>query len=348
LTELGGHGGIDLSSPQGDDRTQPVTIARPEAIFPLPGKRIWVAGHRGMVGSAIVRRLENTGAIVLTVGRDLVDLLKPVETEAYVANAAPDAIIVAAARVGGIVANDTEPAEFLFENLMIATNVIRAAHKAGTRRLVFLGSTCIYPRLAPQPIQESSLLTGPLEPTNEWYAVAKIAGIKLCQAYRIQHGCDFISAMPTNLFGPGDNYHPERSHVAAALIRKIHNAKIAGERTVTIWGTGSPRRDFLHVDDCADAIIHLLQVYSSGEIVNIWSGGDVTIRELAEVIADVAGWKGGFEYDHSKPDGTPRKLADVTRLESLGWRSQISLRDGLAQPYAWYVANSANPAIMQR
>lgn len=308
-------------------------------IFPLDGKRVWVAGHRGMVGSALVRRLQTTTATIVTAARDKVDLLKPSDVRSYISSSAPDAIIIAAARVGGILANDTEPAAFLYENLMIASNVIHAAYEAGIAKVVFLGSTCIYPRLAPQPMPESSLLTGPLEPTNEWYAVAKIAGVKLCQAYRIQHGCDFISLMPTNLYGPGDNYHPTQSHVVAALIRKVHEAKVTNSRKVVLWGSGSPRREFLHVDDCADAIAWLLQTYSGPDIVNIGTGEDVTIRDLAEIIAEVVGWRGEYEYDTSKPDGTPRKLVDVTRLHSLGWKSQISLREGLRNAYDCYVHN---------
>ncbi len=306
--------------------------------FPLAGKRIWVAGHRGMVGAAIVRRLGAEDCEILTAGRETVDLRRQAEVEDWMAAARPDGIVLAAATVGGILANDTRPAEFIYDNLAIETHVIEAARRAGVRKLLLLGSSCIYPRLAPQPMTEDALLSGALEPTNQWYAVAKIAGIKLCQAYRRQYGVDFISAMPTNLFGPGDNFDLESSHVAAALLRKAHEAKRDNEESLTIWGSGTPRREFLYVDDCADALVHLLARYSGEPHVNIGTGQDVTIGELAETIAEVVGYGGAFRYDTSKPDGTPRKLLDVSRLRQLGWTAATPLRDGLAKTYDWYVS----------
>jgi GDP-L-fucose synthase len=318
---------------------------RPDARnFDLTAKRIWVAGHRGMVGSAIVRRLASERCEILTADRKTVDLTRQRETEEWIAANKPDGIFLAAARVGGIVANDTRPAEFLQENLAIQTNVIHAAHKTGVKKLMFLGSSCIYPRLAPQPIPEDSLLTGPLEPTNEWYAIAKIAGLKMCQAYRKQYGADFISAMPTNLYGPGDNYDLEQSHVVGALLVKLHRAKKAHAKSVEIWGTGTPRREFLYVDDLADALVFLMQRYSDMSHVNVGVGNDVTIRELAETIAEVVGFRGEFTYNTQRPDGTPRKLMDVGRLTALGWRAKTPLKDGLAAAYAWFVANAAEAA----
>jgi GDP-L-fucose synthase len=257
----------------------------------------------------------------------------------------PDAIVLAAARVGGIVANDRQPAQFLYENMMIEANVIHAAWQNGVGKLLFLGSTCIYPRLAPQPLNEDALLTGPLEPTNEWYAIAKIAGIKLCQAYRRQHGARFISAMPTNLYGPNDNFDLLDSHVVGALMVKIHRAKLTGARSVEIWGTGTPRREFLHVDDCADACAFLLRNYDSPEIVNIGVGEDMTIRTFAETLAKVIGWSGEFVYDSARPDGTPRKLVDTTRINGLGWRARIGLEDGLRSAYAWFVENAPEAKV---
>lgn len=298
--------------------------------FSLEGARVWVAGHRGMVGSAVVRRLETSEACtVLTASRQEADLTNQAETERWLQDKRPDVVVLAAAKVGGILANASYPADFLDQNLAIALNVIRAAHAAGVRKLLFLGSTCIYPKLAPQPLNEDALLTGPLEPTNEWYAIAKIAGIKLCQAYRLQHGADFISAQPTNLYGPNDNYDSSSSHVMAALIAKIVQARRAGEDTVTLWGTGTPRREFLHVDDLADACIHLLKHYSGPVPINIGTGTDITIRELAGLIAEAAGWQGRFVLDETKPDGTPRKLVDVTRIGALGWKARIGLKDGI-------------------
>ena len=308
-------------------------------IFSLRGRRIFVAGHSGMVGSAIVRRLAREGSQILTVGRGEVDLRRQQPTEAWMLAKLPDAVIVAAATVGGILANATRPADFIYDNLAIETNLIHAAHRAGTAKLLFLGSSCIYPKLAAQPMTEDQLLTGPLEPTNEWYAIAKIAGIKLCQAYRKQHGADFISAMPTNLYGPGDNFDLASSHVVPALIRKIDEARSAGAPQVEIWGSGTPRREFLYVDDMADACVFLLRRYSGHDHVNVGTGEDLTIRELAKTIARVVGYGGGFAYDPSKPDGTPRKLLDVSRLAALGWRAATGLEAGLKLSYDWYLAH---------
>jgi GDP-L-fucose synthase len=313
-----------------------------EALYPLGGKRIWVAGHKGMVGSAIVRRLAAEDCEVITVDRSEVDLIRQAEVDAWLRNVRPDAIVMAAAKVGGILANDTHPAEFLYQNMMIEANVIEAAHRADVGRLLFLGSSCIYPKFAAQPIMEDALLTGPLEPTNEWYAVAKIAGIKLCQAYRKQYGRDYISAMPTNLYGPCDNFDPQTSHVLPALIRKAHEAKEQGLPELVIWGSGSPRREFLHVDDCADALVHLLKVYSGNEHVNVGSGDDLTIRELAGVVARVVGFAGRVKTDPTKPDGTPRKLMSGARLAALGWRPRIELEPGIRETYLWYLAQVAN------
>lgn len=310
--------------------------------FPLQGKRVWVAGHGGMAGAAIVRRLESEDCEILTANRRAVDLRRQADTEAWVSKAKPDAIVLAAATVGGILANSTRPGEFLYDNLAIATNVIEAARRAEVAKLLFLGSSCVYPRLAPQPMAENVLLTGPLEPTNEWYAVAKIAGIKLCAAYRRQYGCDFISAMPTNLYGPGDRYDLMQGHVAAALIMKVHGAKSSGARSIELWGTGTPKREFLFVDDMADACVFLLKSYSGEEHVNVGTGEEITISDLARRIARVAGWQGEFVYDHSKPDGTPRKVMDVSRLREMGWRSSTSLDEGLAMAYAWYREHAAD------
>jgi GDP-L-fucose synthase len=313
-------------------------------IFPLDGLRVWVAGHRGMVGAAICRRLASENCEVLTASRAEVDLRRQADTEAWMAAARPDAIFVAAATVGGIHANATRPADFIYDNLAIETNVIHAAWRHGVKKLLFLGSSCIYPKLAPQPMAEEALLTGPLEPTNQWYAIAKIAGIKLCQAYRRQYGCDFIAAMPTNLYGINDSFNLLQSHVIPALMAKIHAAKIAKQPTVPIWGTGTPRREFLFVDDLADALVFLMARYSGEEHVNVGTGTDLTIAELAETIARVAGYQGRFVYDRSKPDGTPRKLVDVARLTALGWHASTSLDEGLAATYRWYTANSAAAA----
>lgn len=301
--------------------------------FPLAGKRIWVAGHRGMVGSAIVRRLAGEDCEVITATRAEVDLLVPDQVRSFVGDSRPDAIFMAAARVGGILANDTQPADFLYDNLMIAANVTEAAYRQGVSKMLFLGSSCIYPRMAPQPIPEDALLTGPLEPTNEWYAIAKIAGIKLAQAYRKQHGCDFISAMPTNLYGPGDNFDLNTSHVLPALIRKAHEAKVAGADHITIWGTGTPMREFLHADDCADACVFLMQTYSDAEHVNVGSGQDIAIIDLARLVCDVVGFTGEVLTDPTKPDGTPRKLMSGEKIAAMGWKPRISLRAGVASTY---------------
>jgi GDP-L-fucose synthase len=302
--------------------------------FPLSGRRVYVAGHGGMAGRALVRRLRSEDCEILTASRADLDLRRQEATERWMAKRRPDVVIVAAARVGGIVANASYPVDFLADNLAIELNLIRASHEVGTKKLLFLGSTCIYPRLAPQPMAEEALLTGPLEATNEWYAVAKIAGVKLCQAYRRQFGADFIAVMPTNLYGPGDNYHPAHSHVVAALIRRFHEAKATSMPSVTVWGTGTPRREFLFVDDFADACIHLLKTYSGDDFVNIGIGEDVTIEAFARLVADIVGYRGHIVYDPSRPDGTPRKLVDVSRLSALGWRARTSLRDGLNAAYA--------------
>ncbi|TVR84853.1 MAG: GDP-L-fucose synthase [Rhodospirillales bacterium] len=304
-------------------------------MYPLSGKRVWVAGHRGMVGSALVRRLQREPCEIITVGRERVDLTRQDQVEAWMAEAKPQAVFVPAAKVGGILANDTWPAQFLYENLMIEANIIHTAHRVDVEKLLFLGSSCIYPKFAPQPIPEEALLTGPLEPTNEWYAVAKIAGIKLCQAYRRENGRDFISAMPTNLYGPGDNFDLETSHVLPALIRKAHEAKARGERDLEIWGSGTPRREFLHVDDCADALVHLMQVYSGEGHINVGSGTDVTITELARLVMAVVGLDGELRHDLSKPDGTPRKLMSGDRLAALGWKPRIGLEEGVRAVYDW-------------
>lgn len=314
-----------------------------EVIFPLHGKRIWVAGHNGMVGSAIVRRLASEGCEVLTTGRDRVDLRDQAGARAFIRSARPDGIFLAAAKVGGILANQRYPADYLYDNLMIEANIIEAAYREGVAKLLFLGSSCIYPKHAPQPIPEEALLTGPLEPTNEWYAIAKIAGIKLGQAYRAQHGCDFISAMPTNLYGRNDNFDLNSSHVLPALIRKAHEAKTSGRPTMEIWGTGAPRREFLHADDCADALIFLMTRYSGESHVNVGSGEDLTILELARLVCEVVGFQGEIVHDLSKPDGTPRKLMSADKLRGLGWSPSISLRQGLADAYAWYLTSLDQP-----
>jgi GDP-L-fucose synthase len=308
--------------------------------YDLTGKRVWVAGHRGMVGSAVVRRLAEAPCQVLTVGREQADLRRQTEVEDWMADARPHAVVLAAARVGGILANDTYPADFIQDNLEMEVNVIAAAQRLGVEKLVFLGSSCIYPKHAEQPIPEDALLTGPLEPTNEWYAMAKIAGIKLCQAHRRQHGCDFVCAMPTNLYGPGDNFHPQHSHVIPGLIRRFHAAKQAGDPRVAVWGTGTPRREFLYVEDCADAIVHILEHYSGERHLNVGTGQDVTIAALAQAVAETVGFEGELVWDTSKPDGTPRKLLDVSRLRALGWQARTDLAAGLQATYAWFRANA--------
>lgn len=315
-----------------------------EQIFSLRGKSVWVAGHRGMVGSALVRRLQSEACSILTADRNEADLVRQDEVDGWMAANRPDVVFLAAARVGGIQANSVYPAEFLYENLMIEANIIHAAFRTDVEKLVFLGSTCIYPKQAPQPIPEEALLTGPLEPTNEWYAIAKIAGIKLCQAYRKQYGCDLIAAQPTNLYGPGDNYDLETSHVLPALLRKAHEAKLNNSSTLSVWGSGKPLREFLHVDDLADAIVFLAQHYSGESHVNVGSGEEVSIRELAELVCQTVGFEGRLEFDASKPDGTPRKLADVSRLKKLGWDKARGLRTGLEQTYAAFL-DDMDPAI---
>jgi GDP-L-fucose synthase len=305
--------------------------------FELKGKTVYVAGHRGMVGSALVRRLAQENVELLMVGRREVDLRDQAAVLKWFAEKKPQVVFLAAAKVGGIVANNTLRAEFLFDNLAIAANVIQAAYLNRAEKLMFLGSSCIYPKLAPQPLREDVMLTGPLEPTNEPYAIAKIAGIKMVEAYRSQYACDFINVMPTNLYGPGDNYHPEYSHVVAALIRRFHEAKLSGASNVAVWGTGTPRREFLYVDDLADACVHLMKTYSHDELVNIGTGEDITIAEFARVVADAVGYKGAISYDTSRPDGTPRKLLDVSRLAKLGWRAWTSLEDGIRLAYAAYL-----------
>ncbi len=309
-------------------------------MYAIEGKRIFVAGHRGMVGSALLRRLASEDCEVLTAGRGTVDLRDQAQTRDWMLREKPDAIIIAAAKVGGILANDTWPADFLYDNLMIEANLIKASFEAGVGKVVFLGSSCIYPKMAPQPMREDALLTGPLEPTNEWYAIAKIAGIKLCQAFRRQHGCDYISAMPTNLYGPEDNFDLQSSHVLPALMRKAHEARKSSEPLV-VWGTGTVRREFLHVDDCADAIVFLLRHYSAEEHVNVGCGADVSIAEVATLVAEIVGHKAGLVFDATKPDGTPRKLMDTAKLTALGWQPRIPLQDGLASTYSWFRENVA-------
>jgi GDP-L-fucose synthase len=306
-------------------------------IFPLAGKCVYVAGHKGMVGSAIARRLDGEGCKVLTADR-AVDLRDQRLVRDWFATNRPDAVVLAAARVGGILANSSFPGEFLYDNLMIEANVIEAARQTGVEKLLFLGSSCIYPKFAPQPITEDALLTGPLEPTNEWYAVAKIAGIKLCQAYRRQYGCDFISAMPTNLYGPGDNYDLASSHVLPALIRKAHDAKQRGAATIEIWGTGTPRREFLHVDDLADGCVFLMERYSGDEHVNLGSGTDLPILELAQIVCDVVDFQGTITKDATKPDGAPRKLMSGDKISAMGWLPKTGLREGIAMAYAEFLA----------
>jgi GDP-L-fucose synthase len=305
-------------------------------VYVIEGKRIWVAGHNGMVGRAVLRALENHKCTILTVDRKEVDLTRQIEVEAWISKAKPEAIIMCAAKVGGIVANSTYPADFLYDNLMIEANIIQAACNQNVEKILFLGSSCIYPKFADQPIKEDELLTGRLEPTNEWYAIAKIAGIKLCQAYRKQHGCDFVSVMPTNLYGPFDNFDLETSHVIPALIRKFHEAKIEGKKVVEVWGSGNVRREFLHVEDCANGILFILENYSDHSHVNLGAGVDITIKELARIISQVVGFEGDLIFNKSKPEGTPRKLLDIQEISKLGWKSQISLLEGLRDTYYYY------------
>jgi GDP-L-fucose synthase len=308
------------------------------ASYDLAGKRVWVAGHNGMVGSALVRRLSSEGCTILTVDHRGLDLKRLDDVRAWMKDNRPQAVVVAAAKVGGILANQSRPVDFLHDNLMISNSIIESAFETQVEKLLFLGSSCIYPRMAPQPIVEEALLTGPLEPTNEWYAIAKIAGIKLCQAFRQQYNCDYISAMPTNLYGPGDNYDLNSSHVIPALIRKAHEAKLSGDPTMVVWGTGSPLREFMHVDDCADALVYVLKNYSAHQHINIGYGEDVSILEATKLVCEAVGYTGTLTHDLTKPDGTPRKLMSSARLHALGWSPKITLRDGLASTYQAFLA----------
>jgi len=316
-----------------DVRDPPAIASSGARPFDLNGKRLFVAGHRGMAGSALVRRLRQEPCEVLVADRREFDLTRQEQIERYLATTLPDAVIMAAGRVGGIVANNRFPASFIAENLAMALNCIHASHMVGVKKFVYLGSSCIYPKFAKQPMGEDQLMTGELEPTNQWYATAKIAGIKLCEAYRRQYGDDFVSVMPTNLYGPGDNYHPEHSHVVAALIRRFHEAKISNAPSVTVWGTGTPRREFLYADDFADACVFVLKNYSDAQFINIGYGEDTTIADFARTVADVVGFRGEILFDHSKPDGMPKKLLDVSRLAALGWKPKVSLREGLSKAY---------------
>ena len=309
--------------------------------YSLEGKKLWVPGGNGMVGSAIIRRLASENpADILTVGSKGLDLRNQANTQKWISENKPDAVFMAAAKVGGIHANNTYPAQFLYDNLMMATNVIEGSYRAGVEKLLFLGSSCIYPKMAPQPISEDSLMTGPLEPTNAPYAVAKISGVYLCETYRREYGADFISAMPTNLYGPGDNYHPENSHVIPGLIRRAHEAKINRAESLSVWGSGTPRREFLNADDCADALIHVMKNYSDAETINIGSGTDITIAALAQTVCDVIGFEGDLVFDSSKPDGTPRKLMSGAKLKAMNWAPKIDLREGLAAAYTDFKANA--------
>ena len=315
-----------------------------ETVFPLQGKRVWVAGHRGMVGSAIVRRLAEEDCSVLAAERAEVDLMRQDDVDRWLTKARPDVIFLAAARVGGIIANSSRPADFLYENLIISANVAEAAHRHRVGKLMILGSSCIYPRAAPQPIPEEALLTGPLEPTNEWYAVAKIAAVKLAQAYRAQHGDDFISAMPTNLYGPGDNFDLMEAHVLPSLVRKAHEAKARGDARLMMGGTGTPKREFLHVDDAADALVFLMKSYSGDSQINVGSGEDLTIRELTELVCEVVGFRGEIVNDLTIPDGMPRKLMSAKRLRGMGWAPRIALGAGVREYYRWFLDNAVAPA----
>ncbi|MEO1488374.1 MAG: GDP-L-fucose synthase [Pseudomonadota bacterium] len=315
--------------------------------YALSGKKVFVAGHRGLVGSAIVRRLEREDCQILTATREQADLCNQAATNDWFAAERPDTVILAAAKVGGIFANDTQPADFIYQNLMIEANVIEAAHRHAVEKLLFLGSSCIYPKFADQPIHEDALLTGSLEPTNEWYAIAKIAGIKLAQAYRKQHNCDFISGMPTNLYGPGDNFSLTSSHVLPALIRKAHEAKEAEAESIVVWGTGTPRREFLHVDDLADACVFLTKHYSGHDHVNLGCGEDISILDLTKLVCDVVGFRGDIVHDFDKPDGAPRKLLDTGRLTQLGWQPSIPLREGIAETYQWFLQELENGSLRE-
>ncbi|CAN7630995.1 GDP-L-fucose synthase [Pararhizobium sp. LjRoot238] len=310
-------------------------------MYSLSGKRIWVAGHRGMVGSAVVHALASEDCEVLSTDRKTVDLTRQADVEAFLSRERPHAVVMAAAKVGGILANDSFPADFIYQNLIMEANVVEASFHSGVEKLLFLGSSCIYPKNAEQPIDEDALLTGPLEPTNEWYAVAKIAGIKLCQAYRKQHGADFISAMPTNLYGPRDNFDLSSSHVLPALMRKAYEAKVQGRSEIVVWGTGTPRREFLYSEDCADALVFLLKNYSDARHVNVGSGSDVTIAELARLVCDIVGFRGHIVFDETKPDGTPRKLMSDQKLRSMGWSPKNSLEAGIEKSFRWFIENVA-------
>jgi GDP-L-fucose synthase len=323
-------------------------MSPPSDQFELLRKKIYVAGHTGMVGSAIVRRLGSEGCEILTPKRLDLDLRHGEQVDRWMAHAKPDAVFLAAGKVGGIHANSTYPADFIADNLAIVLNVIRSAYESGVRKLLFFGSSCIFPRLAPQPMTEDMLLTGPLEPTNQWYAIAKIAGIKLCEAYRLQHGADFISVMPTNLYGPGDNYYPQDSHVPAALISRFHAAKVAGEPQVSVWGTGTPLREFLAVDDLADASVFLMKNYSDVGFVNVGSGEEITIADFARLVAEVVGYEGQIIFDSSRPDGMPRKRLDISKLTALGWRAKIPLRQGLGRMYTDFLTRNADSTIAAR
>ena len=319
-------------------------LNEPKLLYDLAGKRVYITGHRGMVGSALMRRLAEEPCQILTVGREDVDLRRQADVEAWMEDARPEAVFIAAATVGGILANDMRPAEFIYDNLAIEANLIHASYQIGVEKLLFLGVSCIYTKFAPQPIAEDALLTGPLEPTNQWYAIAKIAGIKLCQAYRRQYGCDFISALPTNLYGENDNFDLKSGHVLPALIAKAHTANVNGDQYLEVWGTGKPRREFLYVDDAADAIVHLMKFYSADEHINVGIGSDLAIAELAELVCEIVGFEGGIRYQTDMPDGTPLKRLDISRLQSLGWRERTSLRDGIRRTYQWYISHCA-PAL---